>query len=279
MRNKGLLCVPPISSVLFPIIVLFTIATSAVAAPPKRPAPNQPCAAWRDDFSASKVDTSRWVIANGQAPGYIPGVHIGYYQPDHVSIDNGYLRIELTQAPGTVDGSAGIISRGGLIYTKAQCGYGTYQWTMRMSSSSDSPMGTGSWYSGSVSAGFVYVNNSQTEIDFEYSATTPDYVWQVNWLNPNPRRDPTEANETATREFEPDAVTDFHTYTFVWTAGNIAYYIDGNLASVHTTNVPTAPAYFMINHWGTDGPNWGGVASPGATRYFYIDSASFTPIQ
>jgi endo-1,3-1,4-beta-glycanase ExoK len=194
-----------------------------------------------------------------------------------VSIDNGYLKILLTQEQGLVDGSQGIISRGGMIYTKAQCGYGTYQWTMRMSSNSSSPTGLGTWVSGSVSAGFNYVNNSQTEIDFEYSAATPASLWMVNWLNPNPRRNPTSSNETATFAVEPDAPTTFHTYTFVWTSTKISYYIDGTLTSEHTTNIPTAPAYFMINHWGTNSLAWGGLATPGTARYFYVDTVSFTP--
>ena len=262
-------------------LVLFCLSASGWAAPPKRPSPPpaQGCSAWQDDFSSRKLDSKRWVVANGQAPGYITGSHIGYYQPDHVSVQNGFLKILLTQETGLVDGSNGYISRGGLIYTKATCGYGTYEWTMRMSSTSSTPNGSGAWVSGSVSAGFLYVNNSETEIDFEYSARSPEDVWAVNWLNTDPRHDPTPSMEAADTTSLLDATAVFHTYKFIWAPGVITFYIDDVQVAQHTTHVPIAPAYFMINHWGTNSDGWGGPATPGVSRYFYVDSVSYTPLQ
>ena len=35
----------------------------------------------------------------------------------------------------------------------------------------------------------------------------------------------------------------------------------------------------MINHWGTNSDGWGGPATPGVSRYFYVDSVSYTPLQ
>jgi endo-1,3-1,4-beta-glycanase ExoK len=239
---------------------------------------NQPSSGWRDDFSSGQIDATRWVVGNGQAPGYIPYYHIGYYDPTHVSVADGYLVMLLTQENGTVDETGqGVISRGGLLYTRQTYGYGTYEWRMRMSSTSTTSEGDGNPESGSVSAGFLYVNNSQTEIDFEFSGLNPSTLWLVSWLNPNPKLDPTGANETYTAVQPFDSTSSFHTYKFVWQRGKITYYIDGVLKAVHKTNVPKAPAYFMINHWGTDGPNWGGTASVGVSRYFYVDWVSYTP--
>jgi beta-glucanase (GH16 family) len=266
------------STVAIMIALLVTVASSW-AAPPKRPDKSQQgCAAWSDDFSSPTLNSQLWVIAKGPAPGYIPGVHAGYYDPRHVSIENGYLKIELTQDSGLVDGSYGVVSHGGLVYTKMTCGYGTYEWTMRMSSTSDTPDGLGAWESGSVSAGFLYVNNSETEIDFEYSALTPQDVWAVNWHNTNTSSDPTGSMETATQVSKPDATAyPPHTYRFVWERRAITFYIDGVEVARHRKNVPSAPAYFMINHWGTDSPYWGGYATVGTPRYFYVDSVSYTP--
>jgi beta-glucanase (GH16 family) len=263
------------------MVALLSIGGNSWAAPAKRPSkpPPQGCSAWSDNFNSGSLNPALWVVASGQAPGYIPGAHIGYYDPAHVSIENGYLKIELTQETGLVDKSYGTISHGGLVYTKMTCGYGTYQWTMRMSSTSDTPDGLGAWESGSVSAGFLYVNNSETEIDFEYSALSPQYVWAVNWHNTKTRRDPTSAMETADAFPVPDATATFHTYKFVWAPGVITFYRDGNWVATHTTNVPSAAAYFMINHWGTDSPYWGGYATVGTPRYFYVDSVSYTPPQ
>lgn len=62
-------------------------------------------------------------------------------------------------------------------------GYGTYEWVMRASSTSATPTGTGSVVSGQISAGFNFVNNSQTEIDFEIEGQHPNTVWMTNWIS------------------------------------------------------------------------------------------------
>jgi beta-glucanase (GH16 family) len=243
----------------------------------------KPSSAWRDDFSGSTVNTQFWVVGTGQAPGYIPGYNLGNYDPTHVKIvsdgTGSYLQLLLTQETGTVDTNpAGVLSHGAIIYSKNTYGYGTYEWQMRMSSTSATPNGSGDSVSGSVSAGFTYVNNSQTEIDFEFSALDPDTLYMVNWLNPNPRQNPTDADRTYSTLYPLTVSTAFHDYKFVWKPGQITFYVDGVIQATHTTNVPTAPAYFMINHWGTDSGNWGGVASVGTPRYFYVDWVQYTPL-
>lgn len=225
--------------------------------------------AWSDDFTGTQL-SKFWVVSNGSAPGYIANDHQGYFTPANVSVSGGYLVLTLTQQTGTVGSNAnGIISYGGQVRTRHTYGYGTYTWTMRMSSTSDAPTGVGSAVSGSVSAGFIYVNNSQTEIDFEFPGDTLDLLYMVNWQ--------TTANEIFTTATGLNVASTFHTYKFVWQPGIITYYVDGTVAGIHTTDVPSAPAYFMMNHWGTDSANWGGQASPGVTSYFYIDSVSYSP--
>ena len=159
-------------------IVVFLAAFSLLrpslaAAGAKGNRPNAPPSnsGWQEDFSGSSLSKKMWVVASGQAPGYIPGYHIGYYELGNVKLvsdsTGSYLRLQLTQQIGTVDTNlAGTVSHGALVYTKSKYGYGTYEWRMRMSSTSSTPTGAGDSVSGSVSAGFVYVNNSQTEIDF-----------------------------------------------------------------------------------------------------------------
>ena len=261
------------------VILSMALPVSLLASPPKGLPSNGPCTSFTDTFDGTKVDGTRWVVANGRAPGYIAGSHIGYYQPDRVSVSGGLLRIRLTQEYGTVDGVGGVISRGGLVYTKQKCGYGTYEWKVRMSTTSASPTDpTGGPVSGSVSAGFNYVNNSQTEIDFEFSAKDPQTLWMVNWLNTNPAQDPTGQHETYSYLQPFDSTSFFHQYKYVWEPGKITFYVDGVQTAVHTTDVPSAAANFMINHWGTNGPGWGGYASVSQARYYYIDSVKFTPL-
>ena len=259
------------------MLAALLVGARPAEAAPKRTPPPAACAAWSDDFTSTALD-SRWTVGNGRAPGYIPGQHQGYYVPGQVSLGNGLLRMKLTQSQGLVDGVFGVVSQGALLSTRDKCGYGTYEWTMRMSSTAAAPTNPGTAISGSVSAGFIYVNNSQTEIDFEFPAADPAAVYLVNWLNPRPTRDPRGADQTLTRLSPFDAPGAFHTYRFVWQPGSIAYYVDGQLRATHTTDVPSAPAYFMINHWGTDSDNWGGKATLGVERFFYVDRVSYTPL-
>ena len=63
-----------------------------------------------------------------------------------------------------------MISSGALIFTQKKYGYGTYEWRMKMSSKAAGPFDPpDSPTPGGVSASFFHVNNSETEIDFEYS--------------------------------------------------------------------------------------------------------------
>lgn len=257
-------------------ILALTLAASTMALAGK-PATST-CPLWQDSFNAGQLDTTRWVVANGPAPGAITDQHQGVYDPTHVDLSKGLLALTLTQQTGQVGANpSGVLSYGAMVYSKASCGYGTYEWTMQMSSTSPYPGTAGDAVSGSVSAGFIYVNNSQTEIDFEFAGDDANTLWMVNWLNTNPNRDPTSSNETATALSPFQATEGFHTYTFVWSKRKISYYVDGILRVNHTTNVPSAAARFMINHWGTDSPYWGGYATPGVTRYMYVTHASYAP--
>jgi beta-glucanase (GH16 family) len=267
------------------LAVLGFLIPSAEASPSQNHGPNaqSSTSGWQEDFTSSTLNKRFWVISSGQAPGYITNYHIGYYDPSHVKVvsdsTGSYLQMLLTQQIGTVGtNTAGVVSHGALIYTKNKYGYGTYEMKMRMSSTSPTPNGTGDEVSGSVSAGFSYVNNSQTEIDFEFSALTPDNVYLVNWLNPNPQSDPSDFDETFTEFPLPTVCTGFHDYKFVWQQGKIDFYVDGVLQATHTTNVPSAPANFLINHWGTDSGYWGGTATVGTSRYFYVDWVKYTPL-
>jgi beta-glucanase (GH16 family) len=240
--------------------------------------------AWQDDFDWPSLDP-RWTLAGWGAPGYISGNHIGSYDANNVSLQSGYLVLRLTQTSGQVDNNPdGVLSSGALVATTGTFGYGTYEWRMRMSSTATDPTGVGSPVSGSVSAGFLYVNNSETEIDFEYGGHLiddpifPHSLYMVNWLNTDPSSDPTGAHQMFTVAQLPGINDVFHTYRFVWEPDKISFYVDDVLEAEHTANAPSAPAHFMINHWGTNNPNWGGEATLGVDRFFYIDWVSYAPL-
>lgn len=162
------------------------------------------------------------------------------------------------------------VSTGAELQSVKTYGFGTYTVVMRQSSTASTATATGSVVeSGSDSAFFLFINNSQTEIDIEFCGNTPGNIWLTNWdtLNAKTNTEPAVAN----------LASGFHTYTVVWTSTSITWSIDGVVVATHTTNIPQTPAYIMINFWGTNSSDWGGVATPGVTRYFYVKSVSFTP--
>ena len=251
---------------------------------------------WEDQFNRATVANPekgrvepRWVVASGSAPGNDGSKNVGAYRPEHVGIyqdpvGNGYLTLLLTQTQDP-PGQDPVISEGALIYTKDQYGYGIYEWNMRMSSTATSPTSGGDPKSGSVSAGFVYVNNSETEIDFEFTGNLPNILYMVNWNNADPSTNPVSAEQKSTTRTIPGLSTEFKTYKFIWEQGRITFCVgnrDGTSEPpvVHEINVPSAPAHFMINHWGTNSAE-GGFAGPATLvtpRYFYVDWVRYTPL-
>jgi hypothetical protein len=63
----------------------------------------------------------------------------------------------------------------------------------------------------------------------------------------------------------------------VWSAGEATYYINNQQVAHHTDHVPSVAASVMINHWGTDSEEFGGLATVGTARYLLVDWVSYTP--
>ena len=246
---------------------------------------------WVDDFNT--IDSTRWVKATAQTPtpGNTPS-NTGTYDPNYVGLvqavdGNTYLQIKLTQKVVSTEPSV-TSSTGGLLYSNQTYRYGTYEWRMRMSSTATEPFGSGVPQSGNVSAAFNYVNNSQTEVDFEFSGHVigdldlynDNTLYMANWNNKGPKSPPAPNELTSSTTEIPGITSGFKTYRFVWEEGKITFCVEGSYQTHHTTDVPSAPANLMINHWGTnklDG-GFGGKATPGITRYFYVDRVGFTPL-
>lgn len=227
-----------------------------------------------DNFNTGTLNSKLWTIDTGIAPGG-NSTNTSTFSSSHVSLAQGMLALKLTQSLG----SNGVIqSLGAEVRSITRYGYGTYSWTMRTASTATCPTCIGAAVPGQTSAGFSFVNNSRTEIDFEVEGGDDFYgtkngadlntVWMTNWSG-------TAAKQWSTfKLLAPDA--NFHTYKFVWTKSAISFYVDGSRVSVHTRHIPTAPAYIIMNLWGTNNIWWGGDATPGAARYMYIRNFSFT---
>ena len=245
--------------VVLVLVSLFLVNGTLHAAAPSAPAG----ATFFDNFSSGSLDTSKWIPSNWGAPGG------GTFVPSNLDFSTGMLRIKVTQ---TYNSSGGIASVGGELQSKQTLGFGTYEWVIRASSTSSTPTGSGVAVSGQISSGFVYVNNSQTEIDSpEIEGQNPGKLWWTTWTSVN-----TEQSTSSQAAFAPEA--GFHSYKCVWTPSSISFYVDGLLVSTHTGVVPQTPAYAMINHWGTNSTGWGGLATPNITRYMFVRSFSFIPL-
>lgn len=55
------------------------------------------------------------------------------------------------------------------------------------------------------------------------------------------------------------------------------WYIDGVLVTSHSTNVPMAAAYIILQIRGTNSDEWGGKATGNAVRYAYVKSVKYYP--
>ena len=254
---------------------------------------------WVENFDTDTLDVSRWKITNGAAPHSADKDHLGRFQADRVFVRDGYLVLHLTQEDDSVDGLTKVISRGGEVQSLATYGYGTYEWRMRMSSTASTVLGIGECVKGSVSAAFSFLTNSETEIDFESVGDGKDYdgkpypphtLLVTNWRNPDPNGEAKSEPGTRTQDASvlPTISSSFHVYKFVWTPGSVQFFVDdwpllvNGKPAIHATTVPEIPAHIMMNHWGTNNEEFGGMATKNsnggyADRYFYVDWFRYTP--
>jgi len=194
-----------------------------------------------------------WGTDSGTAPpvGNVNG-NVGTFDPNNVTVGSE-LVLALTQ---TKNGS-GIKSVGSEVITKQTFTYGTFEFTSRVSEA----------LSGSDAGGFLYATNSETEVDMEQVGNKPDAVDCTNWHGLSDFQD--------TQVFGFDQ-TNSHDFKIVWQPTFVDWYVDGQLVVHHTQAVPSAPAYFLFNIWGTNSSSWGGTATIGPTRYIYVSSFKYT---
>jgi beta-glucanase (GH16 family) len=249
------------------VLLMVLVVCAVTLAQDNRPTDvGSPAPAFTDDFSGATLDKTKWFIDTGRAPGNIAGVNQGTLSADYVDLSTGMLRLKLTQ---NLSGELAT-SVGSEVRSKQLFGYGTYVWIARAASTSATPHGTGAAVSGTVTDVFNFIDDSKTEIDFEYQGQTPATLEMTNYS--------TVSHNQSTSTPVPGADSSFHQYKYVWTAAKIEFYVDGNLVSTHTEHIPSAPAAILINLWGTNSKSFGGVATDGATSYLYVSSVSYTPL-
>jgi len=225
----------------------------------RQPPPVPTTGIFEDHFNTGALDTTKWTVSTWNAP------QGGKFQADRVSCAFGMLGMRLTQ-------DSNKLSIGGEITLKRLCGFGTYEWQAKASSTAPTPNVLGSPVSGSVTGLFNYVGDSDTELDLEVEGCRPNLVQATTWHSVG------MPNENTQYPIQAPLSDAFHSYKYVWAPGKVQYYFNGILFATHTRNVPTAPAYPMINHWGTNNANWGGVATPNVDRWLWVSMFRFTPL-
>jgi beta-glucanase (GH16 family) len=215
-----------------------------------------------------------WRIASWQSADSKPGLNHGTYVPENVDFVDGMLRLKVEQTHGP----DGVISKGAAIWTREKFGYGTYEFVMRMASESPTPNGLGKTLSGTVSSAFLYLQNSETEINIEFLGDK-NSVWMTNWHNLNPNTPPSNSPDVRTTDEVRNSslANQFHDYKLVWQPESVQWYIDGVLVARHHTNVPVAPAYIILQNRGTNSDQWGGKATLNVIRYAFVKSVKFHP--
>lgn len=194
-----------------------------------------------------------WIVSTWTAP------QGGEFKENFVSVNNGILELKVNQ---TLVGSE-IKSKGGEIRYKDLTHFGTYKWVAKMASDATRGGLLGRPWTGSCSALFLYVNDSETEIDFEVEGSRASVVHCNNWAT-------TAANTHSQKDLRVALSANFNKYKLVWHPTYVKYYVNDKLIARHTTNIPQAPAYPMINHWGTNNVNWGGSATLDTNRWMYV---------
>jgi len=222
--------------------------SSVTTNPTSNPAPT----AGPNEFSFAGYT---WEKDSGTAPpvGNVNG-NIGSFSPSNVSVGS-----ELILTLNQEQQGGGIVSTGAEVHTKQPFSYGTFEFTSWVSAA----------ISGTTASGFLFTNNSQTEIDMEQTGDRPYAVDCTNW--------------SGLSSYQDTEVTGFdqlsaHDFKIVWQPQQVNWYVDGQLIVSHTASVPSAPAPFLFNMWGTNNSAWGGSATPGTTRYMHITSFHYTPL-
>lgn len=256
-----------------------------------------------DDFDGDALNTDTWLVAEKAWGGFNGGV-----VSENISVEEGKLKLEGhgNLYTGDVEGVnrdlPGGIRTGAAIATREYYASGSYEVVAKIAPvfGACSAMWTFEYeeyepgtpeYEASGATGQNYIVNHEIDIEIPgrpSSNASPNFAYALCNTYTNENRVTTNYTQL------PYAVDDgaFHTYRFDWHTGDkdeqprVAYYIDGQLICVCTTNIPTNASRFWLGIWfpsgvDTDGDGYGDSGWCGTadfdTAVFEIDSVKIIP--
>lgn len=196
------------------------------------PAPTHPEAtgtSFRQIFDGP-LDERDWFIADFV---YKSDAQRTGWERDHVTFENGEMRLKLTPTP-----KQGQPNTGAEVSRKGRFHYGRYEVVMRAAPGS-----------GTVSSMFThtgaYFGDPHDEVDIEFlgkdlRSVHPNYFTDGKSASIEPVKLPYDASEV------------FQLYAFEWDADEIRWYVGDELVSVATQAdhpIPTTPGRLMVNLW------------------------------
>jgi beta-glucanase (GH16 family) len=225
--------------------------------PVPTPIPVPATPAFSDDFAGGKLDATKW---SASAWSVNIGKSKTQFNPSYIDLSGGSLRMKLDQPTADTSIGAELISKQNFLY-------GIFEWTMRAHSTSPTANGAGQPTSGQISTGYIYSDVSEIDCP-EIEGRTPDVLEFTNWLNGS-----NDGAAMVTAAFKPQ--DGLHRYKCEWRPTFVKYYVDDVLVATHTTKIPTQAVPVILDSYGTNDPNWGGLASVGVTRYTYFSSFKY----
>ena len=212
-------------------------------------------ASFVDEFD--RLDTSFWYVSDGWSNGEHQNCT---WSKRQVRLEGGKLLLGFEAAKaGERDYACGEIQ------TRARYGHGTYEVRMKA--------GEGS---GRNSAFFTYIGPTDKkphdEIDFEVLGKNPRQVQVNQYISAK------GGNEKLVN-LDASADATFIDYAFIWEAGRLRYFVNGELVHEVTdaAKIPPSEQKIFLSFWGSDNlENWMGSFSYDGPSVMEVERVAFT---
>ena len=182
----------------------------------------------------------------------------------NISLQNGLLRLAMSQAPTTFTPSASAL------LSDATYAYGTYEFAFRASSTANLPTTAGTAVEGSLTYVGLYLDATRSISAIISGSATNNARNSVQFVTQN-------GASTSIVFPTPAPENSFQSLKFIWSAGKIDFYLNGKFAQTFTTNVPTSAMKIRLAHYGANNAIFGGLGTATTPRYAYVSFVRYTP--